>query len=266
MPPSGSETQQSNRAPHAAAEPGGSEQARGTEQKAPAQPSPNASAETEKKPWDSTNMLKELAETATGVVARAASILEEEIAAGVVAAKNVESRFVDVKASRSGKPEEVLPRFRRDAHEVVDILMDLVNVATRTVSGFTQSVIKISGEATPGKDARTTGPAHVPTVSPTESGHAGGTAELSMSLENDGDTPTEEFAFHATDLVNPAGDRIAAAHITFTPISIVIPPHDRARLAIKIAVPEGTSAGVYTGVLQATRLSQLRAMLLVPIE
>ena len=92
------------------------------------------------------------------VVARAASILEEEIAAGVVAAKNVESRFVDVKASRSGKPEEVLPRFRRDAHEVVDILMDLVNVATRTVSGFTQSVIKISGEATPGKDARTDRP------------------------------------------------------------------------------------------------------------
>ena len=41
-----------------------------------------------------------------------------------------------------------------------------------------------------------------------------------MSLENDGDTPTEEFAFHATDLVNPAGDRIAAAHITFAPISI----------------------------------------------
>src|SRR5580693_9551287 len=114
MPPLGSETQQSNRAPHAAAEPRGSEQERSTEQQATAQPPSNASAETEKKPWDSTNMLKELAETATGVVARAASILEEEIAAGVVAAKNVESRFVDVKASRSGKPEEVLPRFRRD--------------------------------------------------------------------------------------------------------------------------------------------------------
>ena len=268
MPPSGSRRQPSNRAPRAAAEPEprDSEEDRSTEQEAPAQPPPNASAETEKKPRGNTNMLKELAETATEVVARAASILEEEIAASVVAAKNVESRFVDVKATRSGKPEEVLPRFRRDAHEVIDILMDLVNVATRTVSGFTQSVIKISGEATPGKDARTTGPAHVPTVSPTESGHAGATAELSMSLENDGDTPTEEFAFHATDLVNPAGDRIAAALITFTPISIVIPPHDRARLAIRIAVPEGTSAGIYTGVLQASRLSQLRAMLLVPIE
>lgn len=211
-------------------------------------------------------MLKELARTANDVVTRAVSILEEEIAVGVAAAKNVESRFVDVQTTRSGKPEEVLPRFRRDAHDAVDILMDLVGVATRTVDSLTQSAIRIGGEPAPGGRPRSTAAATIPTLSPAQAAHAGTMAELSMSLENDGDSPTEQFAFHATDLVSPAGGRIAASQISFSPDSLVIPPHDRAQLVIKITIPEDVSAGVYTGVLQATRLSQLRAMVLVPIE
>jgi hypothetical protein len=224
------------------------------------------SAGNERQSRDNTNMLKELAQSATNVVARAASILEEEIAAGVVAAKGIEGRFVDVRSAGAGKPEEVLPRFRRDAHDVVDIIMDLLNVATRTLSGLTQSVIRISGEPSPANKSPMSRQAPVPTVSPAESAHAGMTAELSMSLENDGDTPTEEFAFYATDLVNPSGHRIAASHITFTPSTLIIPPHDRVRLSINIAVPESASVGIYTGMLQATRLSQLRAIILVPLE
>jgi len=212
-------------------------------------------------------MLKGFAEAATNIVARAASILEEEIAAGIVAAKKVENRFIDVNAVRTGKPEEVLLRFRRDAHEVVDILIDMAIVATNAVSGITRSAIKISGEM-PGAagGARPSARTPLPTVSPASPARAGTIAELFLSLENDGDTPTEEFAFHATDLVDPNGHRIMAKQISCTPSSLVIAPHDRAQLAISVAVPDGTASGVYTGLLQATKLNQLRAMLLVPIE
>ncbi len=213
-----------------------------------------------------TNMLKELAQAATGVVGRAASILEEEIAAGIVAARNVETRFVDVKSTRSGKPEEVMLRFRRDAHDVVDILMDLINLATQTVGGLTQSVIRIAAEERSAGGSSSRAAASVPTLTPAQPAHAGATAELSMALENDSDAPTEEFAFHATDLVSPQGNRIGAHCVTFLPPALVIPPHDRARLSIQIDVPEGASKGIYTGVVQATKMSQLRAMLLVPIE
>ena len=214
----------------------------------------------------STNMLKELAQATTSVVERAASILEEEIAAGIVAAKNAESRFVDVKSTRSGKPEEVMLRFRRDAHDVVDIVMDLINVATQTVGGLTQSVIRIAAEDRPAGASSSRAGASVPTLTPAAATHAGATVELSMALENDSDAPTEEFAFHATDLVNQQGNRIDADRVRFSPPALVIPPHDRARLLIQIDVPEGASKGVYTGLVQATKMSQLRAMLLVPIE
>src|ERR1700674_986614 len=131
----------------------------------------SASASVEEKPEDrgNRNMLKGFAEAATGVVARAASILEEEIAAGIVAAKKVENRFIDANTVRAGKPEEVLLRFRRDAHEVVDILLDLVFVATNAVGGITRSVIRISGD-TPGAAARPPAAERsaMPTLSPVE--------------------------------------------------------------------------------------------------
>jgi hypothetical protein len=212
-------------------------------------------------------MLKGFAGVATGVVARAASILEEEIAAGIVAAKVVEKSFINVNAVRTGKPEEVLLRFRRDVHEVIDILIDLALVATIAVGSLTRNVIKIRGE-TPGAadSARSSARTPWPAVSPTSSARAGDTVEVLLSLENEGDAPTEEFAFHATDLVNPNGDRILAQQISYVPSSLMIAPHDRGRLAISIAVPEGSASGVYAGLLQATNLAQLRAMLLVTIE
>lgn len=212
-----------------------------------------------------TNMFKEIADTTSEVVRRAASILEEEIAAGIVAAKEVESRFVDVKQTRAGKPEEVMLRFRRDAHDVVDILMDLINVGTRAVSGLTQSVITIGGEPASGQ-ASSSSAARVPTLTPPQAARAGSTVEVAMSLENDSDAPTEEFAFHATDLVDAAGDRITADRIRFEPSALVIAPHSRSRLSITVEVPGGTPAGIYTGLLQATKMSQLRAMLMLPIE
>jgi hypothetical protein len=214
-----------------------------------------------------TNMFKEIADTTSEVVRRAASILEEEIAAGIVAAKEVEARLIDVKQTRGGKPEEVMLRFRRDAHDVIDIVMDLLSVATRTVGGLAQSAVKIvGGEGQVGGQPSSSAATRVPTLSPSQPAHAGSTVEVAMSLENDSDAPTEEFAFHATDLVDAAGDRIPAEKISFEPSALVIAPHSRSRLSITVEVPGGTPAGVYTGLLQATKMSQLRAMLMLPIE
>ena len=214
-----------------------------------------------------TNMLKGFAEAATDIVGRAASILEEEIAAGILAAKVMENRFINVNTVRTGKPEEVLLRFRRDVHEVLDIVIDLAIIATNAVGGLTRNVIKIRGETSnTADDAPSPSRAPLPALSPTSSARAGGTVEFFLSLENDSDAPTEEFAFHATDLVNPNGDRILAQQISCMPNSLVIAAHDRARLAISVVVPEGSATGVYAGLLQATNLAQLRAMLLVPVE
>jgi hypothetical protein len=88
--------------------------------------------------------LQGFAETTSRVVQQAASILEEEIAAGIVAARQIEGRFVSIEQLRGGKPEEVMQRLRRDAHDVLDILVDLVHVTVRAAQTLAQRVVRVS--------------------------------------------------------------------------------------------------------------------------
>jgi hypothetical protein len=201
------------------------------------------------------------------IVQQAASILEEEIAAGIVAAKRVEVRLVDVQKLRDADPQEVMQRFRRDAHDVVDILIDLVNVVTNSLGGLAQRVVRI-GETAAGTgsgQARGVGAAAVPSLSVAQPVRSGESVEVPLTLENDGESATENFEFVCSDLVNPAGARIGGQCVNFAPASLTIGPHSSATVVITVKVPEGTAPGTYSGVLQATRLERLRAVLSVSI-
>lgn len=202
-----------------------------------------------------------VASTTARIVQQAASILEEEIAAGVIAAKQVEGRFLNVNKLRSGGPDELMHRFRRDAHEVVDILMDVVNAATSSLGGLAQRAVTIRGGGARKPEAREGGA--IPTlVMPVK---AGASNEVAMSVENDGDTPIVEFTFQSTDLVDGRGNRLLAKQITFSPVMLTLQPRTTERVTVAAQVPVGTTPGTYSGLLQASRLDDLRAILLLQI-
>lgn len=218
-----------------------------------------------KPPVNPGDILMEFANTTSQVVQQAASILEEEIAAGVIAAKQVEERLINVGDIRSSKPDEVMQRFRRDAHEVVDILLDLVNVATNSLSGLAQRVITIrSGDSSTrsGQSA----PGGVPTLSTPQPIQPGESAHITMTVENDSDTLTAQFSFHSSDFVSASGDHIAASYVTTAPSSLTLNPRQTEKVTVTVNVPLGTPAGLYAGLLQATNLNQLRAVLVVQVS
>jgi hypothetical protein len=68
----------------------------------------------------------------SSVVSQASSILEAEVAAGIVAAKQAEERVLRRQAAPRGEMAEVMRRFRTDAHELVDVLMNLVDAAAES--------------------------------------------------------------------------------------------------------------------------------------
>lgn len=203
-------------------------------------------------------MVKGLARSASRIVSQAATILEEELSAGIGAAKQIESRLLNVAEMRSTNPNEVMARFRKDAHEVVDIVLDLINVPTRSLSGLAQR-ITVGGEPAAAS-------ASSPTIAVEGEVSAGASATVPFSLENDGDTATAEFAFQATDLVNAEGETILARHVKFEPASLTIPPHGRESVLIRIAVPKTASPGTYSGLVLASKLDRLRAVLVVSVE
>ncbi len=208
--------------------------------------------------------LRGLAQTTSEVVQKAASILEEEIAAGILAAKQVEQRFLNVQELRERDGERVTPRFRRDAHEVVDIFIDLVESGMQSLGGLARRVVTIR----PGNRRKApTAQGNIPNIRSSGPVRAGETVEVKIVLDNESDGEIEEFRFQSSDLVSAAsGERIASECVVFRPSQVVIPPNGSAEVTVSVAVPAATPPGLYSGLIQATRMDQLRAVLTIEVE
>ena len=217
------------------------------------------------------------------IVQKAVSVLEEELAAGINTTRKLEQKMVDVDKLRSADPQEVIQRFRRDAHDVVDILLDLVNVATNSLDQLTQRVIRIgisevrsggaSSSPTGGGASSSAGGSGgssagggIPSLAVSTPVKPGGAVEIPMTLENESSKPTDVFYLLSSDLVNPNGDRISAGQVSFVPEKMIIEPQKSAVITVTVRVPDSTPPGTYSGLLQATKLEQLRAVLSIQIE
>jgi hypothetical protein len=238
--------------PAAPAEP---EPAQGANRTAGSQPPDQGTAAAATPP-----IFKNFADTTSQVVKQAASILEEEIAAGIVAARQIENKLIDSEKLRSGKPDEVFQRFRRDAHEVVDIVMDIAGAATINAARMAQRAIAIRGGERSAPETAPTPVLFVP--QPVKPGETG---EVSIVFENDGETMTEPFELRLTDLVNASGDRIPADAVNVDPKVISIAPHQNQRGLVRVMPPAGTPPGTYSGLIQSSRPDHLRAVLTVVV-
>lgn len=207
--------------------------------------------------------LMRMAGKTSRIVQQAASTLEEEIALGVAAAKRVEMRFVDVEKLRGADPADVMQRFRRDAHEVVDILLDMVTLASNSLGALSERVVTVrpGGAAAPKKGADGAASLAMPQpIAP------GGSLSVPMTLENAADSPTDTFRFHCSDLLSEHGARLAAAQIGFSPDELSIPARSSATVQITVTVPADAAPGTYSGLLLASQLEQVRAVLTVQVE
>ncbi len=206
------------------------------------------------------------------IVLRAAAIIEEEVASGIGAARRIEQRFLDVDALRAQHPDRVMSRFRKDAHEAVDILLDIVTAAATTVGEQAGRMVNVTashmpragaqgnGSATDGGGLRLSTVRMPGTVSPGQKG------ELTISLENESDTATTEFTLHSSELVSASGDRIPADHVAFTPATLSVAPRATGMVKVQVRVPKTVGPGSYEGLLRATQLDGLRAMLTVQVS
>ena len=72
-------------------------------------------------------VLQEFSESTADIIQKAASILEEEVAAGIVAARELERSMREGDDFRSDEFDDVMQRLRKDAHDMVNILGEQVN-------------------------------------------------------------------------------------------------------------------------------------------
>lgn len=206
-----------------------------------------------------------LAAGAARIVEQAASILEEEISAGIVAAKKVGERYTGANASRSGTNEQVIQRFRKDAHEVLDILLDLVNLSISAIGGLGERATSIRSTGVSKDKARSRPEENLPELIVPAALKAGESGKVGMLVENGSDNATAQFEFTTAGLLSSSGDRLDARHISFDPPLLAIAANDAEKVNVTVSVPEGAPPGQYSGLLQAPEI-QMRAILTVRVE
>lgn len=206
------------------------------------------------------------------IVRKAASILEEEVAMGIGAAKRIEQRFLDVNALRAQPPDAVMSRFRKDAHEAVDIILDIVTAAVVTVGDRAGRFVNVTASRTSSALAGSHRPwpsdetgMRLSSVRIPRRVAPGAVGELKISLENESDERTAQFTLHAAELVSASGSRIPGEQVTFAPATLSVGPRSAGDVAVSVKVPEGTPHGVYEGLVRATQLDTLRALLSIEV-
>lgn len=204
---------------------------------------------------------KKVVGEAQRIVRMATDILEEEIAAGIVAAKALEKKVIDVEKVRDKDNDHIISRFRNDAHEVIDMLMDVVSVAATQVEKASNKMVNIMPQASQAAAQA----AHVPVLQAEGVIAAGNTTEIKMQLQNDSDKQPMTVALADADLFSPSGERILARNISVIPKSLTLQPGEKKQVKIQVKVPKNTKSGRYAGLIQDKNIENLQAMLAVEI-
>ncbi len=207
------------------------------------------------------------------IVFRAAGILEEEIARGIIAAKQIEEKFTDVPKMRSGngalqnrQMEDLLVRFRKDAHDIIDLVIDFAAIAANNVERISSQLINIKqGSTAIDTPSQPSAPAQMPMIQVPKDLKPGEQAEIPLVLENDNRLEAKVLEFVNTVFTDTAGNQLPSTILTYTPNPLTIAPASKGTVKVKLSVPATAKAGSYTGFLQAKNVESLKAAILLKI-
>lgn len=106
--------------------------------------------------------------------------------------------------------------------------------------------------------------ASAPVLRPRQPARAGGSAQVAFKLHND-DTRPAQFTLGCTDLVSSVGYRVPDHQMAFQPREFRLDPDAVADVSLAVGVPQGTPAGTYAGLLLASGLPYLHAVLVLEV-
>lgn len=94
---------------------------------------------------------------------------------------------------------------------------------------------------------------------------AGTATQILIALCNEDATPAC-LSFLSTGLVGESGATISAANISFQPSRLDLQPGAHAELFVIVQVPSQTHPGVYSGLIRASQLDYLHAVLVIEVK
>jgi hypothetical protein len=98
-------------------------------------------------------------------------------------------------------------------------------------------------------------------IAPVTPGHNGC---ATLRVANDESAPSN-VTLYCSNFVADSGYDIPSLRVTITPRNVTIAPKGETAFEIKIAVPQQTPSGIYSGLIQATGATYVKAILSVEV-
>lgn len=92
----------------------------------------------------------------------------------------------------------------------------------------------------------------------------GGTARITVSLANEDDQPVQ-VTFFGTGLVGDSGELIPVECLSFEPRELAIGAREDGSVEASVAVPAHIPRGIYSGLIRASELEELHAVLVIHV-
>lgn len=202
---------------------------------------------------------------AQGILKKAVDVLEEEIAAGILAAKKLEHNIFNLEDVKNANANDLMSRIRRDAHDSIDIIMDAVTVLTHHMSTLTDIVAKNNGDDSQTNGVQKKDATKVPVVHNETPVKKGAVTELSLDFAQEQNEEILNISLCKSDLIGSKGNKILARNITLSPTSFSLAPGKQKKVKIKIKIPKTCKAGTYSGLIQDEKNADLRAVISLSI-
>jgi hypothetical protein len=173
---------------------------------------------------------------------QAASILAREMArlGADVSAPDALAALPAANA-RDGSPLSGLERLRRQAHEILETFLTVLSPKPDS-PGERVPLLRCAAPVEPGGDG-----------------------SAAVRVANDELTPSE-VTLYCTSLIGDSGYDIPPMRVTISPRTVTVPPKGEATFEVKIAVPQQTPPGMYSGLFQATGTKYVKAVLSVEVK
>ena len=227
----------------------------------------NKSTTKEKDTKASVNMkgISNIIDNTSKIVIKAANILEEEIAKGIIAAKQMEEKMTDVKKLHSEDKEALLMRFRKDAHDIIDLLVDFTSIAVKNVSSISSQWISIKTESSAPEVTQSGKNSNIPLITVPKELKQDEYYEMPVKLENESKTEMKSIQFENSAFSGNGEEHLPANTISFDPNPLVLQTGTSGSVILKITIPPDAREGSYSCLLQAKNLNDLKAMLILKI-
>jgi hypothetical protein len=199
------------------------------------------------------------------ILSSAVNVLEEEIAAGILAAKKIEKKVINVDDIRNN-PENLLNRIRKDTHEVVDLFLDGFIALSSQLKILSDNVARQTGavkatETTSDKKHKDV----ITILQPDEAIKRGETAVLYMNLSDDDITQPVKIQLQKKDLAGPFKEKISLRNISIQPSSVVIRPGKNSEIVIRVKIPATCKPGHYTALFTDINNSSVKAIINIEV-